>query len=85
MSNCTCGHPESDHFYDRCDICLNQLGAWTNGCECPEGTVSYISDGCELCPGGNFSERYCERFTKPKPSPAPETDPNQIALFGGAR
>ncbi len=83
MSLCTCGHPEGDHFYDRCDICLKQLGAWTNGCVCPEEAVGYISDGCEHCPGGNLSKRYCERFTKPKPPPAEENDPDQIALIDG--
>lgn len=79
--NCICGHPESDHYFDRCDNCLKQLGAVRDGCECPESEGHWLSDGCEHCPGGGYSARYCGGYRAPKPPPPPPVDPNQIDLF----
>jgi hypothetical protein len=77
--DCTCGHPEADHYELQCVDCGKELvsGKTWDTCQCPDdGTRDYY-DGCK----GNDWQCFCGGFVKAKP-PVPEpVDPNQTALF----
>jgi hypothetical protein len=72
--NCTCGHTQAEHHHNQCLECQRE----DHRCTCDEiwGGLDPFN-GCRVC-------TTCEDYTTPKPAPAPQADPNQIALFGHA-